>query len=299
MQNARGRGFVALMRILGMFVVAFILSMPCHAADNVLDKIAETGKVTIGHREDAAPFAYYNKDGQWVGFSVDLGQRLAEELGKKLNKSITVVKQPVNSKTRIPLIINGQLDIVIGTTTITLSREDVVDFSLPFFVTGATFIVPKGSGIDDVSGLAGKRVGVAQGTTHIKNIQNAINAGQIDPPCEIVPFEDHAKGFLGLTQKKVDAYFTDASILFGLRAKARNPEAWEIGGRFLSYEPYGFILPQNDSKWRDFVNAFLIHLIKSGEFHALYDKWMGASGEVPMPMSEDYQAYLRTICFPE
>lgn len=298
MRHSQRRSTATLRRIPGLVVLFLLLAAPC-LADSVLDKIAETGKVTIGHREDAAPFAYYDKSGQWVGFSVDLGQRLAEELGKKLNKPITVVKQPVNSKTRIPLILNGQLDIVIGTTTITLAREEVVDFSLPFFVTGATFIVPKGSPIKDVSGLAGKRVGVAQGTTHIKNIENAIKAGLITPACEIVPFEDHAKGFLGLTQKKVDAYFTDASILFGLKAKAPKPDAWEIGGRFLSYEPYGFILASNDSKWRDFVNTFLVHLIKSGEFHALYDKWMGPKGEVPMPMSEDYQAYLRTICFPE
>ena len=267
-------------------------------AESVLDKIARTGQITIGHREDAAPFAYYDKEGHWVGFSIDLGQRLADELKKKYNKPIQVNKKPINSKTRIPLIINGQLDIVIGTTTITLSREEVVDFSLPFFITGARIIVPKDSPIKDVSDLAGKRVGVAQGTTHIKNIENAIKEGLINPPCEIVQFEDHAKGFLGLTQKKVNAYFTDASILYGLKKKALHPDNWVVIGRFLSYEPYGFIIPSNDSKWRDFVNAFLVRLIKSGEFNKLYDKWMGPEGVVPMPMSEDYKTYLTVISLP-
>jgi polar amino acid transport system substrate-binding protein/glutamate/aspartate transport system substrate-binding protein len=288
--------------ILPFCFIALLLSL-CFSvpsfAESVLDKITRTGQITIGHREDAAPFAFYNKEGHWVGFSIDVGQHLADELKKKYNKPIQVIKKPVNSKTRIPLIINGQLDIVIGTTTITLSREEVVDFSLPFFITGARFIVPKGSSIKDVSDLAGKRVGVAQGTTHIKNIENAIKEGLINPPCEIVQFEDHAKGFLGLTQKKVNAYFTDASILYGLKKKALHPENWTIVGRFLSYEPYGFIVSSNDSKWRDFVNAFLVHLIKSGEFYKLYDKWMGPEGEVSMPMSEDYKTYLRVISLPE
>lgn len=292
------KSIVTLSFCLTALLLSFFFSGPSFA-ESVLDKINSTGQVTIGHREDAAPFAFYDKEGHWVGFSIDIGRHLADELKKKYNKPIQVKKKPINSKTRIPLILNGQLDIVIGTTTITLSREEVVDFSLPFFITGAMFIVPKDSPIKDVSDLAGKRVGVARGTTHIKNIENAVKEGLINPPCEIVQFEDHAKGFLGLTQKKVNAYFTDASILYGLKKNALHPDNWIIVGHFLSYEPYGFIVPSNDSKWRDFVNAFLVRLIKSGEFYKLYDKWMGPKGVVPMPMSEDYKTYLRVISIPE
>lgn len=278
--------------------VSLIAAMPVQA-ESVLDKIERTGQVTVGLREDAPPFAFYDKNSNWVGFSVDVAQRLSEELSKKFNKPIQINKKPVNSKTRIPLVANGEIDIEIGTTTITLSREDTIDFSLPFFITGARIIVPKGGGIKDVSDLAGKRVGVAQGTTHLKNLETAMNEGLIKSKCEIVQFEDHAKGFLGLTQGKVDAYFTDASILYGQKKKAPNPDDWEIVGQFLSYEPYGFIVPSNDSKWRDFVNAFLVHLIKGKEFYTLYDKWMGPDGEVPMPMSEDYRTYLKVISLPE
>jgi ABC-type amino acid transport substrate-binding protein len=277
---------------------SLLLAMPSYA-ESVLAKIERTGQVTVGIREDAPPFAFYDKNSNWVGFSVDLAQRLGEELSKKFNKPIQVNKKPVNSKTRIPLVVNGEIDVEIGTTTITLSREETIDFSLPFFITGAKFIVHKESGIKDVGDLAGKRVGVAQGTHHAKNIEIAMSKGLIKSKCEIVQFEDHAKGFLGLTQGKVDAYFTDESHLFGQKKKAPNPDDWVIVGQYLSYEPYGFILPQNDSPWRDFVNAFLVHLIKSGDFYSLYDKWMGPNSEVPMPMSDDYQIYLKLINFPE
>lgn len=279
-------------------MVSLIVAMPSHA-ESVLDKIERTGKITVGLREDAAPFGFYDKSSNWVGFSVDVAQRLADELGKKFNKTIQIERKPVNSKTRIPLVANGEIDIEIGTTTITLAREEVIDFSLPFFITGARIIVPKGSPIKDVSDLAGRRVGVAQGTTHGKNIETAMEKGLIKSKSEVVQFEDHAKGFLGLTQGKVDAYFTDESILYGQKKKAPNPDDWEIVGQYLSYEPYGFIMPSNDSKWRDFVNTFLIRLIKSGEFYRLYDRWMGPAGEVPMPMSEDYKTYLKVISIPD
>lgn len=275
-----------------------LVALPARA-EGVLDKVAKSGQLAIGHREDAPPFAYYDKSGQWQGFSVEMGARLAEELGKKLGRAVEVVKKPVNSKTRIPLVANGELDIVIGTTTITLAREEAVDFSLPFFITGARILVPKGSAIKDLADLAGKRVGAAQGTTHVKNLEKAVAQGKIKPGCEILQFEDHAKGFLGLSQHKVDAYVTDESILYGLKRKAPKPEDWAIVGSYLSYEPYGLILPNNDSPWRDFVNAFLVRMYKSGEFEALYDKWMGPKSEVPMPMSEDFKTYLRVVGFPE
>lgn len=280
------------------FFASLIATVPCQAK-SVLDKIGRTGQVTVGLKEDAPPFAFRDKSNNWVGFSVDMAQRLADELSKKLKKPIQVNKKSVNSKTRVPMVAKGEIDIEIGTTTITLARQETIDFSLPFFITGGKILVPKGSAIKDIADLGGKKVGVAQGTTHVKNLQTAMDTGLIKSKCEIVQFEDEAKGFAGLTQGKVDAYFTDASILYGLKKTAPKPDDWEIVGQFISYEPYGFMVPQNDSKWRNFVNAFLIHTIESGEFYKLYEKWMGPDGEVPMPMTEDFKMFLRIISFPE
>ena len=275
------------------------LAVTSHA-ESVLDKINRTGKITIGHREGAIPFGFYDKQGNWVGFSMDLGKRLVEELEKKFGKPIEYIKKPVNPKTRIPLVANRTIDIVMGSTTITLDRDDVIDFSVPFFVTGTRLLVPKGSPIKDFPDLAGKRVGVAQGASaNIKGLRDAIEKGLIKPPCDMMLFDDHTKGFLALTQGKTHAHFTDASLLAGLKQKAPNPEDWEIVGRLLTYEPYGFILPENDSNWRDFVNGFLIRLIKSGEFYKIYEKWMGPKGEVPIPMSEEFKTFLKVQSFPE
>ncbi len=268
-------------------------------AKSVLDRIERTGQVNVGLREDAPPFGYHDKSGKWVGFSVDIAQRLTEDLSRKFNKPIKLIKKTVNSKTRIPMVAGGEIDIEIGTTTITLAREDSVDFTLPFFITGARILVPKGSPIREVSDLGGKKVGVAQGTTNAKSLEMAMEKGLIKPKCDVIQFADHAEGFLALTQGKLDAYYSDASILSGLKIKEVRPDDWVIVGQFISYEPYGFMVPANDSKWRDFVNASLIRLIKSGEFNKIYEKWMGPSGEVPMPMTEDYKMFLNIISFPE
>ena len=269
-------------------------------AQDILQKIEQTGKVTMAFREGSVPFGFMDADGKWVGFGLDLGEEIHQALEKKFDKPIELIKKPMNPKTRIPLVANGTVDIGIGSTTITLAREEVIDFSLPYFLTGTRLLVPKDSSIADFPDLAGKRVGMGSGSTaNIKGLERAMEAGIISPACQKILFEEHNKGFLGLSQGKIHAYFTDASILAGMQAKAKNPQDWKIVGRYLTYEPYGLLLPPNQGAWRDFVNATLIRSIKSGRFQTIYEKWFGEQGEVPLPMSSEYQTLLKALSYPD
>jgi len=269
------------------------------APEGVLDKIKRTGEITIGHREGSVPFGFYDDAGNWVGFSVDLGELLTKQLEKDLGMAIKYTKTPVNAKTRIPLVANRTIDIVMGSSTHTIPREDTVDFTITFFLTGSQLLVAKGSPVKDFEDLAGKKAGAATGSTNEKALRDANTAGVISPPCEIVGFEEHPKGFLALQQGKIDAYCTDGSLLAGMRQAAPTPEDWEVVGRLLTYDPYAYIIPENDSNWRDYVNTFLIHLIKSGEFYQVYDKWFGPSGKVPLPISDEYRTLLTLQSWPE
>ena len=279
--------------------VSLILSTSSYGK-SVLNKIEKTGKVNMGFREGSVPFGFINKKGEWVGFGLDLGKEIVKALEQKFGKNIKMVKKPINPKTRIPLVINGTVDIGIGSTTITLAREEVVDFSIPYFLTGTRILVTKDSPIKDFPDLAGKRVGMGSGSTaNIKGIDRAVASGLIRPACKNVLFEEHNKGFLALQQGKIHAYFTDASILAGMKTKARKTGNWKIVGRYLTYEPYGIILPENQGQWRDFVNATLIKMIKSGKFEEIYDKWFGPNGEVPLPMSKEYKTLLKALSYPD
>jgi ABC-type amino acid transport substrate-binding protein len=294
---------MTLRKFLGMFLITGVVLglVTVNAnAEGILDKIEKTGKITIGYREGAVPFGYINDKSEWVGFDIDLGDELIKALEAKLAKKIEQVKIPLNPQNRIALVANGTIDVGMAATTITLERESAVDFSLPYFLTGTRLLVPKGSPIRSFKDLAGKKVGSATGATHHNlAVQKANESKLINPPCELVLFEDHTKGFLGLQQGKVDAYFTDESMLAGMIAKTKKPGDWEIVGENVTYEPYGFILHQDDSKWRDFINATLIGLIKNGKFNTIYDKWFGPQGAVVYPMSEEYKTLLKILNFPD
>ncbi len=262
-------------------------------AETVLEKISRTSVLTAGTRTASIPFAYIDEKNQWIGFSIDLLETIRARLEKKLGKPIKLEKKEVTPANRIPLVVNRTIDIECGSTTYTRGRDETVDFSINFFFTGSQLLVKKGSGIKRLADLAGKRVGAAQGTTNEKVLRVA------EPKAEIVTFQDHAAGFLALEQGKIVAYVTDGILLAGLAAKAKNPKNYEVVGDFFSKEPYSCILPENDSKWRDFVNHTIMELIDSGKYFELYDKWFGEKGVVTYPMSPEVRNYMIMQSMPE
>jgi len=265
---------------------------------DTMKRIEKTGKLRVGLREGAVPFSYMDpKAGKQVGFSVDMASLFAEYLSKHFDKEITVKPFTVSPKTRIPMTSTGTVDIVCGSPTRTAARDKVIDFSIPFFFSDTTFLVSQDMEVTSLDDLNGKVIGAARGTTNIRVIRNLMDKGELEP-ADIHVVNDHPAGMLALRTGKIDAYSTDRSLLEGIRLKSKNPDDWKTVGVSIAYEPYAYIVRQNDSQFRDFVNNTIVWSIKTGKFYELYDKWMGPAGELPMTMSEDYKTYLKMSVYP-
>lgn len=279
----------------GLLAIVGILAtaVPRAGAETRLEKIQRTGVLTAGTRTASIPFAYIDKDNVWKGFSVDLLEEMRARLEAKLGKPIKLEKVEVNPKTRIAMVANNTVDIECGSTTFNRTRDETVDFTSNFFFTGSQLLVKKGSKIKNTDDLVGKRAGATQGTTNEKALR------RVQPKAVIVPFQDHAAGFLALEQGKIETYVTDGILLAGLAAKAQNPDAYEVVGPLFSADPYSCIVPENDSDWKDFANHTLWELIDSGKFFELYDKWFGPKGVISYPMSPEVRTYLQMQAMPE
>jgi polar amino acid transport system substrate-binding protein/glutamate/aspartate transport system substrate-binding protein len=267
-------------------------------AQGTLDKIAKSGEFTVGVRDGAIPFGFISKENEHVGFSVDVAKEFHKALEKKLGKSLKFTLKTTNPKTRIPLVANGTIDIECGSTTHTVAREETVDFTLTVFLTGTQLLVKKGSGIKSYKDLPGKKVGAAQGSTNEKAIRDLNDKGEIKPAANIVVYQEHTQGFLALQRNILDAYVTDGILLAGLKAKAPNPDEFDVVGGFITYDPYAFIVRENDSKFRDFINIEIINMIKDGRFFQVYDKWLGPKGTVPYPISDEFRTLLKLQAWP-
>ncbi len=275
----------ALVVILGAVILG-LAGTPAFA-ETTLEKIARTGTLTIGTRTGSPPFAYVNSRNEWVGFSIDLVEQLVlPAVSQKVGKPVKLEKKESTPATRIPLLSSGAVDLIAGTMTDTRTRRDSVDFSLTFFVTGAQFLVKKGSPIKGIQDVGGKRIAAQQGSTNARIIRERV------PTAQLREFPDQPSGFQALAQGQVDAYTNDGIQLAGLKAKAPNPGDWEVVGDFYSYEPFGMALRKGDADFRNVVNNGLMEGIDSGKFFQIYEKWFGLNSELPYLMDSQVRKFM-------
>jgi ABC-type amino acid transport substrate-binding protein len=222
---------------------------------------------------------------------------LAENLSKRFNKTIEIQPITVKAKTRIPMILQGVIDVEMGSSTHSQEREEKVDFSLIFFISETTFLVSGSSGIKTMQDLNAKIIGAAGGTTNLAAVQELVKAGRLTPK-DMVVMESHSEGMRALKRGRIDAYCSDRILLNMMRLKDEHPDQWVTLNFAISYEPYAYILPEGNSDFRDFVNNTIRWSIISREYYKIYEKWMGPKGINPYKIPPAFKEYLNIISYP-
>jgi len=260
---------------------------PAYAQDSpVLSRIKERGTINMGHRESSVPFSYIGDDGKPQGYSIDLCMKVIDAVKAELEMpDLEINLVPVTSQTRIALMANGTIDLECGSTTNNLTRQKQVDYLPVTFITGTKIASKKNSGITEIEDLEGKTVALSLGTTNEKAIKRVAEENGINIKTMMV--KDHPQGWLAVETGRADAYASDDVLLYGLISKSKNPDEFQVTGRYLSYDPYGIMVPQNDSIYRRLGTATLADLMRSGEAAEIYDKWFNPGPtNINMPMSE-------------
>ncbi len=241
------------------------------ARADLLADIKARGAVNIGVKDSVPPFGFIEEGSRRiVGYDIDFATAIAKGLGVQLR---TV---PVTTATRIPELQQGKVDLVIATMTHSAQREEQIDFSLTYFVTGQRILVKKASGITDAAQLAGKKVSSVRGSTSEQNIRKTV------PSVQVLAFSDYPAAFLALAQGKVQAMTTDETILLALQLKASNPADYVLLDGYVSQEPYGIGIRKGETALRDAVNRVLLDLEKSGDARKIHDAWFGPKSQLPL-----------------
>ena len=186
------------------------------------------------------------------------------------------------SEERISAVASGKVHILCGSTTITLSRLEQVDFSLPIFVTGGSVLSLAESGIKELSNLSGKTVGVVKGTTTVAQLKNHLEQDLID--AEVVVVSDREKGMDLLNRGEIDAYASDQIVLIGQVIESGSPDRYSMAVETFSYEPYGLVLRRDDADFRLVANKAISQIYRSGQYVQIFNKWIGRIGIQPPPV---------------
>ncbi len=231
------------------------------------------GVLVAGVKDSLPPFGYIDpKTREFVGYDIDFVKYIAKKLGVK------VEFKPVTSANRMPMLMEGHVDIIAATMTKNPERAKQIDFSYTYFLTGQKFLTKKGT-VKSLKDLEGKKIGTAKGSTSEQNVAKAL------PKATILSFDDYPQAFLALQQGKVVAVTTDESILAGQLGKlerTRNKDQYEIADIRISDEPYGLGMRKDDPNFVKFVNDTLLEMEKNGEAKKIFDKWFGPNSDSPM-----------------
>jgi ABC-type amino acid transport substrate-binding protein len=250
-----------------LILVPALLLLAVGAQAQTLERVRATGTFKIGYRTDAAPFAYKDQLGEAAGYSVDLCRAVAVNLKQSLGLAeIKLEYVPVNAEERFRAVQDGRIDILCGATTATLSRRELVDFSLFTFIDGAGVML-RVDGPEDLQGLAGKKIGVHGATTTEQALRNTLAKLALD--AEVVTVDSHDDGVAKLEAGEIQAYFADRAILLYLLL-ASGAEDLRVSERQFTFEPYALALIRGDDDFRLLVDTTLSALYRSGRIDQIF-----------------------------
>jgi ABC-type amino acid transport substrate-binding protein len=256
------------MRRLIALAAVLMMAPQAGAGAATLDRIRDTGLFRIGYRADAKPYSYRNERGQPAGYIVDLCLEIAAALGPNIRPQFVLV----SPDQRFESVRDGRIDVLCDPASVTLSRREMVDFSLPTYLDGAGVLSRTSKPVRRFEDLAGKRVGVLGGTTTEQTLRDSL--GQLSLRAEIVLVRDHRAGLDELWDDRLDAYFADRGIIAAMLYEGGRP-GFELSRQYFSYETYALALPRNDGAFRLFVDRTLARLYRTGRINATLAKTFG------------------------
>lgn len=252
---------------------------PAYAQDltGTLARIKETGVVRMGVRAASVPFSY-DVDGKPVGFAVDICHHVIGAIRQRLDMpGLRVEHVPVVSATRIPLLLDGTIDLECGSTTNNAARQKQVAFSNTYFLTANRFVARASSpiyaqpGVTAMDALEKQTVVSTQGTTNLDQLTSRNDEWVLN--INVLATKDHAEAFGLVEQGRAAAFVMDDVLLASFVAASNAPASYRISGdAFGMPEPYGIML-RRDAPFKALVDEATSALYRSPAGQALYDKW--------------------------
>jgi polar amino acid transport system substrate-binding protein len=235
------------------------------AKKSTIEQIMKRGELRVGFESGYVPFEMTNKKGEFIGFDMDYGRRLAKDMGVKF--------VPINTAWDgiIPALMTGKFDIIMGGMTITQERNLKVNFADPYIVVGQTILINKKlkdrvlsyKDLNNPQYIVTSRMG----TTGEQAIKRYI------PKATYKGFESEAEAGLEVINGKADALVYDlpfCGFLYGSQGQGKTI--------FLSdpftYEPLAWAINRGDPDFLNFLNNFLRQTKGDGFYDRMYKKWI-------------------------
>lgn len=278
---------------LGLAMVVLGAPLAQARAEGVVDRAARTGSLVLAGSTTTPPLLSLDAQGQPQGYGAEVARRIAAELSTAVGRPVTLRFEALADAAVLgERLAGGQVDLACG-VPFSWERDMMVDYSLPFALSGLRLLAPAGRFDGSPAALAGRPIGVVKDSlaeTELKGMQPAARA---------VGFPSLAAAVTALGAGQVDGVIGDTLLLAsavgarGSRGLALTPAE--------PYERYAVacVVPENDSAFRNLVNLAIARLLQGyldgqPEAVAAVDRWVGPGSALSLP-PEVIRAYFETV----
>ena len=250
---------VTLLLTLGVFTACQTSSSDdSQSKARTVEEIKQSGKIVIGVFSDKKPFGYVDSNGDYQGYDVYFGNRIAKDLG------VEVEYVPVEAASRVEYLVSNKVDIILANFTVTEERKEKVDFTLPYMKVALGVVSPDKALITDVEDLKGKTLIVCKGTTAETFFTENY------PEVNLLKFDQYTEAYNALLDGRGDALYTDNTEVL---AWAIENEGFSVGIESLgNIDTIAGAVQKGNQDLLDWLNNEIVELGKENFFHADYEE---------------------------
>ena len=250
---------VTLLLTLGVFTACQTSSSDdSQSKARTVEEIKQSGKIVIGVFSDKKPFGYVDSNGDYQGYDVYFGNRIAKDLG------VEVEYVPVEAASRVEYLVSNKVDIILAKFTVTEERKEKVDFTLPYMKVALGVVSSDKAVITDVEDLKGKTLIVCKGTTAETFFTENY------PEVNLLKFDQYTEAYNALLDGRGDALSTDNTEVL---AWAIENEGFSVGIESLgNIDTIAAAVQKGNQDLLDWLNNEIVELGKENFFHADYEE---------------------------
>ncbi|MGZ1492160.1 transporter substrate-binding domain-containing protein [Brevibacterium sediminis] len=235
-------------------------SEPAATAEGGVPLVKE-GKLTTCTHLSYQPFQF-EKDGEVVGFDVDIVDAVAKKLGVEqeiINTSFETITSGAEFN-------QNKCDVAAAATTIQPKREEAADFSEPYFDANQAILTKADKTAKDEKALKGFKIAAQAGTTGLDY------ATEHFKDSEVITYEDLPLSLEALKTGQVDAVINDNGVLYNYNTENKG---FAIGFDIKTDEHYGISMKKGNTEMKKAVDDTLAEIKDNGEYDKIYKKWFG------------------------
>jgi ABC-type amino acid transport substrate-binding protein len=229
--------------------------------DNALDRIQSRGKIVVGTQVPYPPFENINATtDELEGIDIEIMMYIAAKL------NVTIEWKAMDFDPLFAAVQTGQLDCAISSITITAERDEINDFSSPYYVANQAVLVQNSSDIAALEDLNGSKLVTQTGTTGQWWVDDNLS------PESNTPLSDVPAAVLGVNNGQYDAFIVDTPVA----NKYSNDTNYDLKVAFVIYtlESYGILIPEDEPELKAAIDSAIADMIADGTLDEILNEWL-------------------------